>query len=139
MTNEITKNLMCIQMRSGVEIWMEQERAEKLQVVLQEITGSKFIRFDDQTINTADVVGVFSAANMADHTRRKNGEWKCQSNIWHQRGEKCNCLSLSEKQYLQKRSALIASCGACTNGYLKTGNSMIICTCVRDLQQDYAR
>lgn len=78
-------------MRSGVEIWLEQERAERLQEELQKITQSKFIRLDDQTMNTADIVGVFAASTMSEHTRRKNGEWQCQKGVWHKRHEDCGC------------------------------------------------
>lgn len=78
-------------MRSGVEIWIEAERAENLQNALQGITQSKFIRHDGQTINTADIVGIFYASTMAEHTRRKNGEWQCPSGTWHKRKEDCEC------------------------------------------------
>jgi len=89
--NELSKNLMCVQMRSGVEIWLEAEKAETLQKALQGITQSKFVMHEGQTINTADIVGVFFADTMSDHTRRKNGEYQCPKGTWHTRNQKCDC------------------------------------------------
>jgi hypothetical protein len=133
MTTAITKKLMCVQMRSGVEIWVEEERIQKLQTLLDRITGTKFITFDDQTINTADIVGIFLAPTMHDYTRRKNGEWKCQNNHWHGRGEKCNCLSMAEQELIKRRSEAIRNCKlGCNNGYRKTISGMIECECVEN-------
>lgn len=90
MSTELTKNLYCVQMRTGVEIWVEEDRASVLQGILLNISSSKFILFEDQTINTADIVGVFPAKTMEEATRRKNGEFKCKSGNWHTREESCN-------------------------------------------------
>lgn len=92
MSQELTKELYCVQMRSGVEIWIEKEKTLKLQAVLANISGTKFILFEEQTINTADIVGVFSAKTMSDRTRQKNGEWKCEKNQWHEKFASCDCL-----------------------------------------------
>lgn len=92
MTNELSKLLFCVCMRNGVEIWMEQERVEKLQKLIENLTGTKFVNFDNETINTADIVGIFSAETMNENTRRKNGQWKCKYDFWHERGTKCECI-----------------------------------------------
>jgi Mg2+/Co2+ transporter CorC len=99
--NELSKKLMCIQMRSQVELWLEAEKSEKLQEILQTITGSKFVRFEGRTINTADIVGIFTALDMEELTRRKNGEWKCQYNFWHPRKEDCEHVNPKEKDALK--------------------------------------
>ena len=91
--NTLSKKLCCILMRSGVQIWVEQERAESLQVVLQATQNHKFVRFEGETFNTADLEGVYSAQTMENLTRRKNGEWQCHEGIWHIRSEKCKCPS----------------------------------------------
>jgi hypothetical protein len=62
MTSEkelITQTNYCIRLRDGGEIWIDSERAKKLQLILENIQGSKFINIDDETINTADLVGIF--------------------------------------------------------------------------------
>ena len=94
MTNELTKNLMCICMRNGVQIWIEKERIMTLQSELAKLTGSKFILFEEQVINTADIVGIFTPQSLNELTRRKNGEWQCQFFRWHEKKEICECKSL---------------------------------------------
>ena len=102
MNTELSKNLKCIVMRSGVEIWVEGDRAEILQGVLDKITEHKFIRYEGDTINTADITGIFGADAMEDKTRRKNGEFKCKQNEWHMRNEKCECLTPEQKASKKK-------------------------------------
>lgn len=91
MSNELAMDLMCIAMRNGVELWMESDKANKLQEALQGITQSKFVRYEGQTINTADIVGVFNAKTMEEYKRRKNGEWQCRYGNWHDRQQECSC------------------------------------------------
>jgi len=130
MTKEISKNLMCISMRSGVEIWVEGEKAELLQDILENISQHKFIRFEDQTFNTADLVGVFSAGTMGDATRRKNNQWQCHQGTWHEKSEKCGCASLSEKAEALKREEAIKKCGKCRGGFIvKEDGSAGLCDC----------
>lgn len=98
MTKELTKKQMCLYMRNGVMIWIDEDNVKKLEKVLQSITGHKFVLFEEQTINTADVVGIFSPEAIEDLTRRKNGGWKCKKGNWHDKGEDCMCLSQEEKR-----------------------------------------
>lgn len=86
--NELSKNLMCIKMRSGIEIWVEKEKAEKL-INLLGTTQTKFVEIDNNIINSVDISGIFNPKIMAELTRRKNGQWQCKWNYWHNRGEKC--------------------------------------------------
>ena len=97
MKKEITKKLMCIQIRSGIEIWVEDEKIAKLKAILAQNTGSKFIDFENQLINTADIVGVFDAKTMDEVVRRKNGQWRCKRGNWHDRFEKCSCDMVPSK------------------------------------------
>lgn len=91
MTKEISVNLMCIKMRSGVTIWMEKAKAEKLQDILDGITNHKFIRYEGQSFNTADLEGVYDASTMDAFTRRRNGQWQCVKGAWHDRHQECGC------------------------------------------------
>lgn len=102
MSQELAKPLMCVQMRSGVELWVEKGKAGKLQDVLQGITQSKFIRYEDQTINSADIVGIFEAKTMEELTRRKNGQWLCKAGNWHERKGECVCLEEKFHQQIKK-------------------------------------
>lgn len=140
MNNQLAKAMMCIQMRSGVEIWIEEDKAERLQDVLEKITESKFIRFEKQTFNTADVVGVFLAGTMSDTTRRKNGMWQCQNGNWHDKGERdCSCLDRATRSLNERRNEAIQKCGKCASGYIHTSeNSMGPCECQKPFLKEIA-
>jgi len=88
MSQELTKNLMCIAIRGGVEVWIDSEKLNELQ---KELEKRKFIKVGGEIINSVDISGVFKAQTMEDRTHRKNGEWKCRHEEWHGRGEKCDC------------------------------------------------
>ena len=89
MTQEITKELMCIKVREGMEVWVEKEKIENLIAMLINHRTGKFIKVEGELINTVDVVGIFTAETMEDITRRKNCQWKCLYNFWHSKGEEC--------------------------------------------------
>ncbi len=90
MSQELSKNLRCVLLRSGIKIWIEQEKEEPLKKLIEQ--GVKFIEYEGQYINTADITGIFTPDKMADLTREKNGEWLCKWNKWHERGGKnCTC------------------------------------------------
>lgn len=93
---ELTKNLKCISLRNGLELWLEDEYISLLKDVLLNATQSKFIEIGDQIINTADITGVFTPATMAEHTKRKNGQWQCNKGTWHDKGSKCECRNTPE-------------------------------------------
>lgn len=97
MIKEVSKKQMVILMRSGVEIWVDDERAKKLQQLLKNLSVNIFIDFDGRSFNTADITGVFTPQDLEDLKRRKNGQYKCQWGIWHDRQEVCNCKAEKEK------------------------------------------
>ena len=88
MTKEISKKLMCVQIRGGQELWMEDEQADRLKQILLSSKESKFIEYAGQVMNTADISGIFSAEVMEDKTRRRNGQWKGKDGKWHDKGER---------------------------------------------------
>ncbi len=117
MSTELTKNLHCIVMRNGVQIWAEEDRVRKLMAVFGQPNAPQFIEYDGRFLNKADLVGVFSARDMEETTRRKNGEWKCDWGFWHNKGTGCNCSSLVFD--MQRRDH---SCDKCKGGYLVVDN-----------------
>lgn len=88
MTTEIVKEIMCIKIRDGIEVWVEKEKIEKF--IDDLITGKigRFVKIENQLLNTADIVGIFDANAMEDSTRRKNGQWKDKKGSWHDKGER---------------------------------------------------
>ena len=63
---------MCICMRAGAQLWVERDRVANLQPLLQQSTGHIFVGFENQTINTADIVGGFSRLKDVYGERRKH-------------------------------------------------------------------
>lgn len=121
--NEIANLQKCIQMRSGVEIWIDVKKADALMTIIQERerTGQKgMFQFDGRLMNIADLVGIFMPSDMENSTRRKNGEWACQSGYWHAKGDKCDCTPRAEKELLAKRETAIKACGKCMSGWVMT-------------------
>jgi len=92
---EISKNLMCICLRNGIEIWVEKEKAQRL-IDLLGTTKTKFVEIGNEIINSVDVLGVFNAATMADLKMRKQGKWQCKWGTWHYNGDTCECWRLEK-------------------------------------------
>lgn len=89
MTNELSKNLVCVLIRNGVELWVESERADNLKGILLSKDCPQFIEYNGQIINKADITGIYDALTMEERTRHKNGQWKCHNDVWHNKFEKC--------------------------------------------------
>lgn len=106
MKKEISKNLQVVCIRNGVEISIEQDRAKLL---IEEMEKRRFIKINEKIINTADIVGIFSASDIEDVIKRKNGEFKYKGK-WYPRGTKvCHkCGEVLPYGY---------TCGICTTGY----------------------
>ena len=83
---EISKQLVCISLRNGIEIWLEEEKAENLKKILANSKESKFINIGKETINTADIVGIFTPQTMEEIIRRRSGQWKDKYGKWQDRG-----------------------------------------------------
>jgi len=88
---KLTKKLMCISMRNGVEIWLENDRVTNLRQSLSRLTSNKFVDLGNEMINTADIVGLFSAKTMEEVVHRRNGRHLCKYGVWHLRGRLCDC------------------------------------------------
>jgi len=85
MEKELSKQLMCVSLRNGVELWLENDRVDTLKKILIADKGSKFIMLDNEVINTADIVGIFEAKTMEDVIRRRNGQININGK-WYERG-----------------------------------------------------
>lgn len=131
MSQELSKSVVCIQMRTGVEVWIESSRADNVQATLQAITQSKFIKLDNQTLNTADIVGVFQASTMEAATRRKNGQTQCKEGVWHDKNEKCDCVPRKTRERHEQIAEAIKACGKCVAGFVTLENgSAAKCECI---------
>lgn len=130
MATEITKKQMCIQTRSGIELWINEEDAHKAFASLN--GAGRFVVLEGRMLNAADVVGIFKPEDMDGATRRKNGQWKCNGGQWHDRGEKCTCASLAEQQRAKRRDETARNCKICKGSrYILTKSGAVTdCNCM---------
>lgn len=87
--NEITINQKCLVLRNGIEIWIAEDRANNFIQALN--TNQQFIDFEGRLINKVDVLGIFTPQDLDEHTKRKNGQWKCKHNVWYDKNVECTC------------------------------------------------
>ena len=103
MSTELTRQLKCVVLNGGVEMWVDEDQAAKVEDAIQ--GGIKFIKIHGELINTFNVVGVFNAATMSDKIRRRNGDWQCNhGNWWKKADSKCGCETITSFEE-QKRMA----------------------------------
>jgi hypothetical protein len=94
----LAKRQNCIVMRNGIEIWIDEEKRGPLSDILLSLSSHKFIKYDGRLINSADLTGIFSPDDMADLTRRKNGQWQCEMGSWHEKGGDCQCADAARRR-----------------------------------------
>lgn len=139
MSNQLSKIQFCVVMRNGIELWIDEDKAKNLQRALRELNASKFIDFGIHSINTADIVGLFTAEDLDAHTRRKNGQWRCDKGVWHDKTTKCECAPIEIMIQRSKRFEAYTKCGKCNKGYVEVTDSfngartMQICDCQEGL------
>lgn len=106
---ELSKSLVCIIIRGGLEIWVEQDRSQAMVELLTSKNPPQFIKYENRLINRADVVGIFTAKDLEAHTRRKNGEWQCEY-TWHPKGGKCECRekAMEEASRIENEKVFLA-------------------------------
>jgi len=133
--NELTKKLVCICVRNSVEIWLEEDRANKFMDLLEMPNAPQFTRFEGRIINKADLVGIFTAQDMEDVSHRKNGQWKCKEGVWHDRSEKCTCMPKMDMVKAQKRIDAYSKCDYCQRGFILSddGKTYRYCKCQEGL------
>jgi len=84
-SKELVKELRIITLRNGVEISIEQERAENLLKLMEQ---RKFIEIDGRIINTVDITGIFKPEDLEAVVRRANGQWQDKEGRWHNKGDR---------------------------------------------------
>lgn len=98
----IQKPKRCVLIRGEVELWVDEEKVAAVEQALAD-SSKRYIRINGQLINTFEVVGIFTPEVVEERLRRKNGQWKCQKNQWHDRGQQCHCREYKEtvKAYVE--------------------------------------
>jgi len=90
MTN-LTNPEMCLVMRNGIEIWVDQKKGESLGASWGN-DKTNIIQIAGCFINPVDLMGIFTPQALDEHHRMKRGEWRCKYGFWHSKAEtECNC------------------------------------------------
>ena len=111
MQTEIAKKQKCIFIRNGIEIWIDEDKANVIEIDLLRGITNNFIKAGNRIINVKEVVGIFSPEDLDDLKRRKNGQWKCSYGRWHNRGENCECHKNKMEIANEKRLKEMAEAG----------------------------
>ena len=93
MNTELTKPQKVILIRGGIEIWLDADKAAIIEQQLVTQSTHNFIRLKDlgQTVNTADIVGIFTPDAIEGKVRRRAEQWQCAKGKWHAKNESCDC------------------------------------------------
>jgi hypothetical protein len=78
---QLTKQLKCICLYGDIELWVEADRADKLVTLMKSRSSERFVEIAGQVISISSVIAVLDATKVAERTRRKNGEYQCESLI----------------------------------------------------------
>ena len=140
MSKEISKELMAVQMMSGVILWMERSKAEKLMALSRDKNkdgAPDFIEFEGEYIKPSRIEGVYMPQTMDALTRRKNGQWQCVEAEWHDRFEKCACKPKALRTMLDQLRKAREKCKKCEGrGFVTVaGNRAAECVCSRDIMK----
>lgn len=140
MSTVLTKELVAVCMMSGVVLWLEKDRALKLEALLKDPKAPKFVEFEHQLLNISSIEGIYSAQTMDELQRRKNGQWQCKEGDWHDRFEKCTCDVKEIRDLRKKVREARESCKQCegTGFLLIAGSMMSPCPCSRKLSTQLA-
>ena len=87
MNTEITKNLMAVVVRGGIEVWIDEDKVDSLKSLIER---GGIIGIGKNLINSKDIVGIFEAEVIQERDNKKGG-YKCLrfEDTYHTRGEKC--------------------------------------------------
>jgi len=92
MNQEITNKTKCLLTREGIEIWIDENQAEKISELILTAKNNKLIEIDGETISIGSISGIYSGQIIENLRRKKQGDWECEyCHRWHKRGEECGC------------------------------------------------
>lgn len=91
MTNEITNPQLCVLMRSGIQVWVDADKANELIADLNSGKIKGFIVIGGEMINTVDISGIYTPEKINEYNKSKSGQWKCEHGNWLPRNKRCQC------------------------------------------------
>ena len=127
----------CVQIRTGVEIWLTETAAKDLMAKMDAPNPKQYITINGEQYNRADYVGCFKPESIEAANRRKNGEYVCGSGKWHEKREKCECLAKEEEALIKRKEEALKACEICHGaGYMPGADGgMAKCECLAQFDQ----
>ena len=100
-TVAIKESVRPIVMKNGLIHWVDDRTAENIQQILLTQTGHTFIKIRELgiTINTAEIVGIYTNSEYNDLIRLKQGMFKCSYAQWHGRKDECQCEAKAKRKF----------------------------------------
>ena len=91
MSQEITNKTKCLLTKQGIEIWIDDNQAEKISELINK-SDVKIFEIEGQTISVWSVEGIFDADYVYRQRKTKAGMWQCEfCKRWHPKFEECGC------------------------------------------------
>jgi hypothetical protein len=92
MNQTITDKTKCLLTREGVEIWVNEEQAEKISQLILTAKDNKLIEVEGEIISVNSISGIYTAEKIEILRRKRQGEWQCEyCKRWHKKFEECGC------------------------------------------------
>jgi len=91
MTQEITTKTKCLLTKQGIEIWIDNNQAEKISELINK-AEVKIIEIEGQTISVWSIEGMFDAEYVYRQRKVKAGMCECEfCKRWYPRFKECGC------------------------------------------------
>lgn len=130
----LTKKQMVICLRNSLEIYIDAEIAETLMDDLHSGRIKGFIKIAGRMLNVVDISAVVPPEDMIDLSKRRNGQWRCDKGVWHDRGTKCDCIDNDLLERNKRIAQAIKDCGKCHDGYVQDSECFVTkCDCIKNL------
>lgn len=82
-----------ILMKSGLTLLVDPQTADVISTSLSRQSAHTFFRIKElgETINSAEIEGIYSPSKYEELLKTKSGEYRCSYDRWHKKRESCNC------------------------------------------------
>lgn len=101
--NELANPQVCILTYTDIEIWIDEAESQSIRQAAS-APDAKFIEVRGQFIAISAIAGIHTPTFMEEKTRRKNGQWKCKQNQWHEKNKPCDCAETARLKPFGTRS-----------------------------------
>ena len=92
MKKELTDKIICLGLAGGNKTYLNEIQYQELKAKLK--SGADMIIIsegtaDEKIISKHAISFTMSANEVENSIKEKRGEWKCEYNFWHKKGEEC--------------------------------------------------